>query len=169
MLGKYVPQDTEASATRYIRPVGLRARASKREGGIKKTVKPKSKLFGFSSLGCTTSTSGTACATVGDGHRMQETCQLSFLALSLHVWKRALGFLRFALHDLNMSSVCFSPECLICDRPPLSSVVFLPSCLRSSDSWYKQPPWRFLLPLTHHFLAQKSSNISTHSRFQQIS
>lgn len=31
---------------------------------------------------------------------------LACLALSLHILKRELVFPRFALHDLNMSSVC---------------------------------------------------------------
>lgn len=62
---------------------------------------------------CTHSTSGNVRAVVGgemaEGNldvREMSDKGLACLALSLHILKRELVFPRFALHDLNMSSVC---------------------------------------------------------------
>lgn len=54
------------------------------------------------------------CAVVGgEGNldvREMSDKGLAYLALSLHILKRELVFPRFALHDLNMSSVRFPPN-----------------------------------------------------------
>lgn len=132
MLGKYVPQDTEASAPRYIRPFCLTESQSegdgrKWEGGgadekaeeAKKIKSEKSRVICFFISGCaagecTHSTSGDVCSAVGgelrEGNldvREMSDKGLACLALLLHILKRELLFLRFALHDLNMSSALF--------------------------------------------------------------
>lgn len=63
---------------------------------------------------CTLSTSGNVCSVVGgevgEGNldvRGMSDKGLACLALSLHILKRESVFPRFALHDLNMSGVCF--------------------------------------------------------------
>ncbi len=118
MLGKYVPQDIEASSPHYIRPFCLTESQSEGDGRKKKESEKTSVIWffisGCAAGECTHSTSGNVRAVVrGEGNldvREMSDKGLACLALSLHILKRELVLPRFALHDLNMSRVCFPPN-----------------------------------------------------------
>lgn len=60
MLGKYVPQDIEASSPHYIRPFCLTESQSEGDGRKKKKSEKTRELFGFSSLGVQQGSAHTA-------------------------------------------------------------------------------------------------------------